>query len=288
MNGLDLFSGIGGLAVALRPWVRTVTYCEIERYAQGVLLSRMQSGDIDHAPIFDDVRNLSKRMLPEIDIIYGGFPCQDISCAGRGIGMEKGDRSGLFFEIVRLTEEIRPAFVFLENVPAIRTRGLSRVIRELSLLRYDLRWTVLSAAEVGAPHLRKRWFLLGADSDRIGSRDEYGRWRGSHWKDPAKFIDDGKEESLADASGERLERQLCKSRKLAKGNLLSQGQGSKQAGRFGGLGNDVGRNWWTIEPDVGRVANGVPKRVDRLKCLGNSVVPIQAREAFERLMGIQE
>jgi DNA (cytosine-5)-methyltransferase 1 len=84
MNGLDLFSGIGGISLALEPWVRTVAYCEQDRYAQGVLLSRMRSGGIDRAPIWDDVRTLNKSILPNIDIIFGGFPCQDISVAGLG------------------------------------------------------------------------------------------------------------------------------------------------------------------------------------------------------------
>ncbi|NCX93455.1 MAG: DNA cytosine methyltransferase [Gammaproteobacteria bacterium] len=126
MNGLDLFSGIGGIGLALEPWVRTVAYCEREPYAQGVLLSRMQSGDIDRAPIWDDVTTLRGDMLPRIDIISGGFPCQDISVAGLGKGLA-GERSGLFFEIARLVRECQPRFVFLENVPAIRTRGGERV-----------------------------------------------------------------------------------------------------------------------------------------------------------------
>jgi len=154
MNGLDLFSGIGGIGLALEPWVRTVAYCEREPYAQCVLLSRMQSGDIDRAPIWDDVTTLRGDMLPRIDIVFGGFPCQDLSVAGRGKGLA-GERSGLFFEIVRLVKEIKPTFVFLENVPAIRTRGLSEVVHALTEIGYDCRWTCLSAGEVGAPHKRE-------------------------------------------------------------------------------------------------------------------------------------
>ena len=104
MNGLDLFSGIGGIGLALEQWVRTVAYCERERYAQAVLLSRMQSGEIDTAPIWDDVSTLKGHMLPRIDIIFGGFPCQDLSVAGFGKGLD-GEHSGLFYEIVRLTKE---------------------------------------------------------------------------------------------------------------------------------------------------------------------------------------
>lgn len=170
MNGLDLFSGIGGISLALQPWVRTVAYCESDRYAQAVLLSRMSSGELEVAPIWDDIRTISGEMLPAIDIIFGGFPCQDISVAGLGRGLE-GERSGLYWELHRLIKETKPAFVFLENVPAIRTKGLERVVGSLNDLGYDCRWTVVSAAEVGAVHIRKRWFLL-AHSNSVRLRKE--------------------------------------------------------------------------------------------------------------------
>jgi len=160
MNGLDLFSGIGGLTSALLPWVRPIAYCENDRYAQAVLLSRMADCSLPAAPIWHDVRTLRwDRDLPTIDIIYGGFPCQDISCAGNGAGLA-GERSGLFFEIERLVSELEPSFVFLENVSAIRTRGADVVAGRLANLGYDCRWQTLSAADVGAPHRRKRWWLL--------------------------------------------------------------------------------------------------------------------------------
>lgn len=162
LNGLDLFSGIGGLSIALGEWVKPVAYCEVDRYAQAVLLSRMHDGTLYPAPIWDDVRTLRGSMLPEVDIIYGGFPCQDISIAGDGKGLE-GERSKLFFEVVRLVSELRPRFIFLENVPAITYRGLERVCMELTALGYDSRWTIVSAGELGAPHLRERWWLLSHD-----------------------------------------------------------------------------------------------------------------------------
>lgn len=173
MYGLDLFSGIGGLTKALEGYVEPLAYCENDRYAQSVLLSRMGSGDLPRAPIWDDVRTLKSEMLPAIDIIYGGFPCQDISVAGRGEGLG-GERSGLFFEIVRLVSEIQPRFIFLENVSAITVRGAERVIGEFCRLRYDCRWGILSASDVGANHQRERWWLLAhAQGDgRIGGSGE--------------------------------------------------------------------------------------------------------------------
>ena len=160
LNGLSLFSGIGGIDVGLSKWVRPIMYCEIDRYCQGVLGTRMRSGDLPIAPIWDDVKSLNgNRLRGMVDIIFGGFPCQDISVAGDGEGLD-GERSGLFFEIARLVSEIRPRFVFLENVSAITVRGLDRVCGEFSELRYDCRWGLLSAFDVGEVHQRERWFML--------------------------------------------------------------------------------------------------------------------------------
>jgi DNA (cytosine-5)-methyltransferase 1 len=263
MYGLDLFSGIGGLSLALGEWVDTVAYCERDTYATGVLLSRMSSGDLDWAPIWDDVTTLTGQMLPRVDIIYGGFPCQDISVAGNGIGLD-GKRSGLFFEIVRLAQEIKPTFIFLENVPAIRTRGLDRVIQELTQVGCDCRWTMLSAADVGANHKRQRWFLLAHTKSEPAGRLPVGTTEkesvsgqcGSH---------------VADTDSRRLERSTSSARKEDDDALLQSRTKSS--------------HWWEVEPNVGRVVDGLPNRVDRLKCLGNAVVPLQAKTAFKELMG---
>lgn len=160
LNGLSLFSGIGGLDVALSEWVRPIAMCEIDPYCQAVLLSRMATGDLVHAPIWDDIKTL--RIRPQevdIDIIFGGFPCQDISIAGLGKGLE-GERSGLFFEILRLASEIKPHFIFLENVPAITSRGGVQIIESLTNIGFQCRWIVKDAREEGAPHIRKRWYCL--------------------------------------------------------------------------------------------------------------------------------
>lgn len=268
MNGLDLFSGIGGISIALKPWVRTVAYCESDRYAQAVLLSRMRDRQLDRAPIWNDVRTLKGSMLPGIDIVFGGFPCQDISIAGHGKGLE-GERSGLVFDLLRLIGECKPRFVFLENVPAFTVRGLDRVLLELDALGYDARWTVVSAAEMGAPHLRERFWLLASDSDRHGIRNESRRRRrarGPEGENGPKLH--GEEKSLAYSSS----------------GGWGQGSDTLPLSRDANLS----REWWESEPDVDRVVNGLPHRVDRIRCLGNSVVPLAAREAFQRLAGLQE
>jgi DNA (cytosine-5)-methyltransferase 1 len=296
LSGLDLFSGIGGISLALEEWVTPILYVEKDKYAQSVLLSRMVEGTIATAPIFRDVTRLDGRRLAKpVDIIFGGFPCQDISVAGRGKGLA-GERSGLFYEIIRLTEEIRPSFVFLENVPAIRTRGLEQVIKEFTKIGYDCRWTCISASSIGANHKRERWFLLAhsnsellrnkqkqvgecSDKTELKSACEnvsYSNKARRMWKDssqPEKRRNNsepiGSSYELPYSSSEGLEGQREESCRTEK----KQHHASDSS-------------WWESEPDVGRVVNGLPHRVDRIKCLGNSVVPLQVKEAFKMLSGL--
>jgi len=276
LNGLDLFSGIGGNSLGLRDYVKTIAYCEADRHAQSVLLSRMHDGQLEPAPIWDDVTTLrAEHFDVRIDIIIAGFPCQDISVAGHGVGLA-GKRSGLFFEIMRLAEEIKPTFIFLENVPAIRTRGLDTVIRTISGLGYDCRWGMLSAADVGANHIRERWFLLAnASGERRqqitcrthGYEGENGWWT-TVQADKPKCNGKGYQfRTMANTDCQGLE--------------IGKSWDARQQSPV------IGKNWWGVEPDVGRVAFGVQQRVYIIKRLGNAVVPLQAKEAFERLMGLK-
>jgi len=156
LNGIDLFSGIGGISLALSEYVRPLAYCEIDPYCQAVLLSHQHKGTLPAAPIWDDIRTFPYGWFVDwIDIIYAGFPCQGISVAGHGKGLAD-ERSGLFWEIVRLAKEIKPKFLFLENVPAITSRGGGTVVSALTEMGYDCRWCVISAASVGACHRRDR------------------------------------------------------------------------------------------------------------------------------------
>lgn len=298
LNGLDLFSGIGGLTVALSDYVVPVAYCEQDPYCQAVLVSRMHSGNLPIAPIWDDVRTLRGSQLAGIDIIYGGFPCQDISVAGNGKGLE-GERSGLVFEVLRLVEECEAPFVFLENVPAIRHRGAERIIKELAGRGYDARWIVVSAADVGAPHLRKRWFMLASHAERLKLRLEQQREPGRpsdgvSTQRKAFARDDGSEKPLADSGSVGFEEQ-CQAHDDdgtqssgyvadRRGSVLADSASERLEGKREVLPRLSG--WWEAEPDVGRVVDGVPNRVDRIRGLGNAVVPLQAREAFKRLMGL--
>jgi DNA (cytosine-5)-methyltransferase 1 len=245
MNGLDLFSGIGGMSNALAGYVSPLIYCENDRYAQAVLLSRMADGWLPTSPIWDDISSLRGAMLPTgIDIIYGGFPCQGISVAGHGRGLAD-ERSRLYWQLHRLVKEINPTFVFLENVPAIRTRGLKDVVGSLAELGYDCRWTIVQALEVGAHHRRARWFLLAAHPDGKALRIKQGRgiWEGQR---PTA--------ALNPPNG-------------YKGIVAESPCGA-------------------FKPSVSRAGDGLPFAVDRDRCLGNAVVPQQARRAFEKLMGV--
>lgn len=292
MRALSLFTGYGGIDLALSEYVaEVISYVEIEEYAQKIIAYRMADGTLKRAPILADVKNVEGK-IGDCDIIYGGFPCQDISIAGNGKGLE-GERSGLFYEIVRLTKEIRPSFVFLENVPAIRTRGLEQVIKEFAKMGYDCRWTMLSAESVGANHKRERWFLL-AYSNSSELRDTKSK-RASRLSSQPR--DNGSKESLADSNGLRksskqenrkhtLDRTGNSSENVTNANsqgLERQREVTERAHKKFNYACDS--SWWAIEPNVGRVANGTPFRVDRIKAIGNGVVPLQVKTAFEKLIG---
>lgn len=167
MNILDLFSGIGGFSLGLeRAGMRTVAFCEIDPHARKVLNKHWPD-----VPVFTDVSTLSKDDLNEqIHIITGGFPCQDISLAGKGAGLE-GARSGLWFQFHRLIKEIQPRYAIIENVSALRSRGLDVVLRGLSEIGYDAEWHCIPAAAVGAAHRRDRVWIVAYPS---GARSKAG------------------------------------------------------------------------------------------------------------------
>ncbi len=159
---LDVFSGIGGFSLGLRRagGFRTVGYCEIDPFCRQVLLSRMRDGSLDTAPICTDIRKLDgKPFVGRVEVLCGGFPCQDISTQGRGAGID-GERSGLWVEMYRLVREIRPYFVIVENVPALAGRGLDRVTGDLAKIGYDSEWRCLRSDGFGVRQERDRLFLL--------------------------------------------------------------------------------------------------------------------------------
>ena len=166
MNELALFAGGGGgiLAGHMLGW-RTVCAVEIEDYPRRVLLQRQADGLLPRFPIWDDITTFDgKPWRGKVDVVSGGFPCQDLSSAGKGAGLD-GERSGLWKEMARVVSEVRPRFVFVENSPMLVNNGLGRVLGDLSDIGFDARWTVMGANEVGAQHNRDRiWIVAHANS----------------------------------------------------------------------------------------------------------------------------
>ena len=260
MRVLDLFSGIGGFSLGLeRAGMRTVAFCEIEEYPRRVLAKHWPN-----VPIYDDVRTLDADTLRRdgiaVDVICGGFPCQDVSFAGKRAGLE-GARSGLWGEYRRLIGELRPRFVIVENVPGLLSLGMGTVLGDLAALGYDATWDCIPASAVGAPHRRDRVWIVAHNTNAATVQRTAVIGDESH-------RDHERNQVVADTD-------IIARDERRKGDAAEVSRG-RHADRSG-----IGADWWIVEPDVGRVADGVPSRVDRLKGLGNAVVP-QVAEAIGR------
>ena len=169
LNTFHLFAGAGGGILAdILLGHNPIGACEIEPYPRNVLLARQADGILPNFPIWDDVATLDGNpWRGSVDVLCGGFPCQDISAAGKGAGIT-GERSGLWREYARVIDEMRPKFVFAENSPLLRKRGLNVVLRDLANLGYNARWCVLGAGDVKAPHQRKRMWIMAYDTSVQG------------------------------------------------------------------------------------------------------------------------
>lgn len=363
MNELHLFAGAGGGILGSELLgIRTICAVELEPYPASVLLARQNDGLLPPFPIWDDVCTFDGRPWRGlVDVVSGGFPCQDISAAGKGAGID-GARSGLWREMHRIINEVRPKFAFLENSPLLVGRGLARVLGDLAEIGYDAEWLVLGADDVGAPHVRKRIWILAHDPHADGlQRPKQGeQYTGSQVIDGCSLHRLDAEDDVADRNNERSRRgdefpeslaekrcmdwnsnrfrkeaerevsggeqaaqstRVCRDVSYSNRQLRRQGkqpgnreeidncgftvsntphqghvrgdgelsenerlgsQGDYHAGRA--ETNDCGE-WWSAEPDVGRVAHGVAARVDRIKALGNGQVPAVAATAFRVLLG---
>ena len=274
MRVLDLFAGIGGFTLGLeRAGFETTAFCEIDPYAQKVLKKNWPE-----VLIYDDVRKITaKRLISDgirVDVITGGFPCQDISVAGKQAGIA-GERSGLWGEVSRLISELQPRYAIMENVTNLisgdRGRWFGRVLGDLAEIGYDAQWHCIPASELGANHHRDRVWILAYPSgvQRQSGAEEQGVLRALQENRTIDCDASRRGEAHASVLAHSYSKRL---------------QGGEKARNNGKVGEELTNQLitglrgvqgaaWEAEPNVGRVANGVPARSHRLKCLGNAVVP---------------
>ena len=300
MYYLDLFSGIGGFALGAywAGWRFDEHYfSEIDRYCIDLYKRRFPD-----AIGLGNISTHERWNLPEGDyFITGGFPCQDISIAGKGEGIG-GERSGLWFEMWRIIRDLRPRWVIAENVGAITFRGLSTVLNSLAEIGYDAEWQDIRASDMGAPHRRERIWILAYPT-------EFGCGTGRHRLSERQNSTERQYSKENKQDGERQRDRVGEtSQDVADTEFKQKGSPHPQevprvdsnSSQIGAESRDDIRNSntalqersrpgeWLTEPDVGRLAHGIPHRVDRLRALGNSIVPQIAELLFRRIAEIDE
>lgn len=303
LNHFSLCSGIGGLDLAAE-WAgfKTIAQCEIDEYASKVLAKNFKG-----VPNLHDIRTVTNGRLAEygiraeeITVISAGFPCQPYSLAGKGLG--DSDERDLWGEVARVLKEIKPRWFVGENTPGLFSRQnqryFRRVLNDLTALGYRVGWGIWGACDVGAPHKRNRVFIVAyTDGERrdilkqngsttcqevggqenqaktpFGTGSIYGNLSNANG-DTGRGLSCGKENAHA------LSGSVCEYVSDADGERELQSERREQ--NFGRRACDG--SWWQTEPDVGRVANGVSSRVDRLRGIGNAVAPPQAYPIFEAI-----
>jgi len=310
LSHLDLFSGIGGFSLGLESagLVKTVAFCDYEKFCQKVLNKHWP-----HVPIYGDVKELTHERLKadginSIDIITGGYPCQPFSVAGSQKGEQ--DPRHVWPEMFRLIQELRPAFVIGENVSGHIKLGLDTVLENLESEGYNARTFSISAASIGANHKRERVWTLAYSNDK-GIRARFGRsnydyekkgrvWSfdrrrsesDDEWSNSSTTETEALDVADTQSEGRRKPGHFNKEKRNTESSATQSQSSSSDVADTNGKrrrlwetgskdAKDVGQSprgeetlgWWDVEPDVGRVAHGVSQRVDRLKGLGNAVVP---------------
>jgi DNA (cytosine-5)-methyltransferase 1 len=278
MKFISLFAGIGGMDLGLeRAGMECAAQVEIDDYASKVLAKHWP--DVIR---FRDVRDVGSHNLPHADLICGGFPCQDISVAatahgGKMLGL-KGERSGLWTEFYRIICELLPRWVVVENSPALVNNGLSTILHNFAEGGYDAEWSTISAYCVGAIHKRERLFIVA--ERRIMFADEMRRCGdceepfcdkcSDHFGDCDCPGPDNWAEILSDAHGEGLQGDVC--------GILAQPDSWRQDAAT------ARSNWGNTAPRICGKPHGIPNRMDRLKGLGNAVVPQVAEFIGRRIL----
>ena len=276
----SLFSGIGGIELGLERtgFFETRWFVENNLYAQAILRKHWKG-----IPIYSDITAIDWSTCERVDVLTGGFPCQDISIAGKKKGIKEGTRSGLWFEFFKAIRILRPRYVVIENVSEITNNGLSTVLANLAQIGYDAEWYDLRASDFGAWHKRERIFII-AYPNRNGlnfNREDGGEIYQDKERNIQTMASEGLQsssQSFEDGKLENVSNSECK-------YVSRHGEGRKidctERQAYDNNGKDSSRDesfrmeqgWWATEPNVGRVAHGIPFRVDRIRCLGNAVVP---------------
>ena len=262
LNELALFAGAGGgiLGGHLLGW-RTVCAVEWEAYPASVLCARQNDGLLESFPIWDDVQTFDgKPWRGIVDVVSGGFPCQDISAAGKGAGID-GERSGMWREMARVICEVRPKYVYVENSPMLVHRGLGVVLGQLAEMGFDASWGVLGASDIGAKHHRKRIWIVARRSELLSHPNNRQGW----WKQQSESAEETQRSYMA--------------------NTNNSIRGGERRWFWGAQKRYQEWDLHTIfnQPEPVRMADGVASRVDRLKAIGNGQVPQVAAIAWELL-----
>ena len=297
----SLFAGIGGFDLGLeRAGMIPKWQVEINPFCRQVLAKHWPN-----VARYEDVKEVGASTLEPVNLICGGFPCQDISAAGKGAGLT-GSRSGLWFEFARILKELQPAYALIENVPPLRSRGLGRILKDLREIGYDAEWHCIPASAIGAPHQRDRIWIVAYTASEPQPESRYETETVCNCRNTRLEL--GRSSSrqqqsvatspLAHPHQPRLEgwhRQIlqqCPSEWIARssnplgdsksllcdGGTIHRAGDTESTGALSKSGNASAANarshpWWRTEPDVGRVAHGIPRRVDRLTALGGAVIP---------------
>ena len=317
LKTLHLFAGAGGgLLADLILGHDPICAVEWDAYCCQVLRERAAEGWFPNLQVFEgDVRMFdASDWKGRVDCIHAGFPCQDISVAGNRAGVGDETRSGLYREVLRVADVVRPRFLFLENVSAILHNGLGTVLGDLAARGYDARWCCLRASDVGANHRRDRWWLLAypggqrlegrkqheaSDARRPSSHGPAGEFCEDVANAKGREIDKRKRGDLAEETGgwEGLNAATHPGREdvanptggtRARRERFTNGSGRDSSLPVGDLVDGlapcvVRHGWWEAEPGIGRVTKKEESRVAKLKALGNGQVPIQAATAFKIL-----
>lgn len=311
LHTIELFAGVGMLGEGVRAGLgylgietRCVCYVEREAYAAAVLAARIESGALDPAPVWSDVCTFdARRWHGAVDCIVAGFPCQDLSVAGRRAGLD-GARSGLFFEVLRIADDSGAELIVLENVAGIASatasvvdeaegdldeRAAARVVGELADCGWNAEWLTLSASDVGASHGRERWFCVAWRCVGDSGLQHVDLQQRSHGAEPAAAVI-----AMADARSPRQQgRELGTALHADRGGQEAHGSASELRGLFAPGPADI--RWVDIlaahhylapalEPAFRELVDGVAfdmgdSRSARLRCVGNGVVPLQAAAA---------